>query len=122
VIINAPDGSAHPDMQLNIMSARVIDLVAGDKSRWHLAGDQLFIDLDLSVQNLPVGSRLAIGSAIIEVTPPPHSGCQKFVDRYGVEAMKFVNSPTGKELRLRGLNAQVVQPGVIQVGERVRKV
>ncbi len=117
-----PDGSAHPEMQLNIMNSRVIALVAGDKTRWPLAGDQLFLDLDLSADNLPAGTRLAIGSAVIEVTPPPHLGCHKFVSRFGLDAMKFVNSPLGRELHLRGINARVVQPGLIRVGETARKI
>ena len=117
-----PDGSSHPDTQLNIMNARAIALVAPDKDRWPLAGDQLFIDMDFSEENLPAGTRLSLGSAIIEVTPPPHTGCRKFVSRFGLEAMKFVNSPVGKELHLRGLNAKVVQPGVIRVGCVVKKV
>jgi MOSC domain-containing protein YiiM len=117
-----PDGSPHPDMQLNIMSSRVIALVAREPQRWQLAGDQLFIDLDLSAANLPPGTRLALGSAMIEVTPQPHTGCKKFVERFGMEAMKFVNSPMGRELQLRGINARVVQPGTIHVGDLVRKI
>ena len=116
------DGSAHPDMQLNLMNARVIALLAQDKSRWPLAGDQLFVDLDLSADNLPPGVRLAVGSAVIEVTAQPHTGCQKFVARFGVDATKFVNSPLGRELNLRGVNARVVQPGQIRVGDTVRKL
>ena len=116
-----PDRSSHPGMQLNVMNSRVIQLIAQDKERWQLAGDQLFVDLDLSGDNLPPGTRLSIGSAIIEVTPEPHTGCAKFVERFGVEAMKFVNSPSGRSLRLRGLNARVIQPGTIRVGDTVRK-
>ena len=116
-----PDGSSHPDMQLNIMSSRVIALVARDPDRWQLAGDQLFVDLDLSAANLPPGTRLSIGSAVVEVTSQPHTGCRKFVERFGMDAMKFVNSPAGKQLHLRGINARVVQPGVIRVGDLVRK-
>jgi hypothetical protein len=116
------DGAAHPEMQLNLMNARAIDLIAADKSRWHLAGDQLFVDLDLSGDNLPPGSRLAIGTAIIEVTAVPHTGCKKFVARFGLEAMKVVNSPLGRELNLRGINAKVVQSGTIVRGDAVRKV
>jgi hypothetical protein len=116
------DGSAHPDMQLNIMNARVAALVAQDKDRWQLAGDQLYVDMDLSAENLPAGTRLAIGSAVIEVTPPPHTGCKKFVSRFGLEAMKFVNSPVGRELHLRGINARVIQPGLIRVGQVVKKL
>ncbi len=117
-----PDGSAHPDMQLNIMNARVIALVAQDQDRWQLAGDQLFIDLDLSAENLPAGTQLAIGSAVIQVSPQPHTGCQKFVARFGLDAVKFVNSDVGKELHLRGINAKVVQSGTIRVGDLVRKI
>jgi hypothetical protein len=116
------DGSAHPDMQLNIMNARVAALVAQDKDRWQLAGDQLYIDMDLSAENLPPGTQLVIGSAVIEVTPPPHTGCKKFVSRFGLDAMKFVNSNIGRELHLRGINARVVQAGVIRVGDLVNKL
>ncbi len=116
------DGSAHPHMQLNIMNARVAALVAQAQDRWQLAGDQLYVDMDLSAANLPPETRLSIGSAIIEVTPPPHTGCKKFVSRFGLEAMKFVNSSVGRELNLRGINARVVQPGVIRVGQVVKKI
>lgn len=116
------DGSAHPDMQLNIMNARATALVAQSKERWQLAGDQLYLDMDLSEENLPPGTRLAIGSAVIEVTPIPHNGCKKFVARFGLDAMKFVNSPVGKQLHLRGINARVVQEGVIRVGDIARKL
>lgn len=116
------DGSSHPDMQLNIMNARAIDLISQDKDRWSLAGDQLFVDMDLSAENLPSGTQLVLGSAIIEVTAQPHTGCKKFVARFGLDAMKFVNSPVGKQLNLRGINAKVVQAGVIRVGDIVKKI
>jgi hypothetical protein len=116
------DGLAHPDMQLNVMNSRVIALVAQERERWHLAGDQLFVDLDLSGENLPPGTRLALGSAVIEVTPQPHTGCQKFVSRFGMDAMKFVNSPMGRQLNLRGINAKVVLPGVIRVRDAAKKL
>jgi hypothetical protein len=116
------DGSPHPDMQINVMNARVTALVAQEKSRWHLAGDQLYLDMDLSEENLPAGTQLAIGSAVIEVTPPPHTGCMKFVSRFGLDAMKFVNSPVGRQLHLRGINAKVVQPGTIRVGNVAKKL
>ena len=115
------DGSAHPDMQLNIMNSRVVALVAQQSERWALAGDQLFVDLDLGAENLPPGTRLAFGSAVIEVTKQPHTGCAKFVERFGLDAMKFVNSDEGKRFHLRGINARVVVSGVIRVGEIIRK-
>jgi hypothetical protein len=117
-----PDGAAHPDMQLNIMNARVIALLAREKDRWPLAGDQLFIDMDVSSENLPPGTRLALGSAVIEVTDQPHTGCKKFEARFGLDALKFVNSPLGRQLQLRGFNAKVTQPGVIRVGDFVKKI
>ena len=116
------DGSPHPDMQLNVMNARAIALFAQARDRWPLAGDQLFVDLDLSPENLPAGTRLALGSAVIEVTNQPHTGCKKFVERFGLDALKFVSSPVGKELNLRGINAKVIQPGVIRVGCQVKKI
>jgi len=117
-----PDGSPHPDMQLNVINARAIALIAGPKERWPLAGDQLVVDLDLTSENLPPGTRLAIGTAMIEVTNQPHTGCGKFVERFGVDAMKFVNSTIGRRFSLRGINAKVVRPGTIRVGDIARKV
>lgn len=116
------DGSAHPDMQLNIMNTRVIDLVAQQKERWPLAGDQLYVDLDLSNENLPAGTQLSIGNAIIEVTAEPHTGCKKFVARFGLDAMKFVNSGLGRQINLRGINAKVIQPGSIAKNDTVSKL
>lgn len=116
------DGSSHPDMQLNIMGSRTIALLAQSPERWALAGDQLYVDLDLSEANLPPGTQLMIGSAVVEVTPQPHTGCGKFVERFGLDAMKFVNSPLGRSLRLRGLNARVVKPGTIRAGDSVTVV
>ena len=117
-----PDGSPHPEMQLNIMNARVTALLARERDRWQLAGDQLYLDMDLGAENLPVGTQLALGSAVIEVTPQPHTGCKKFVSRFGLDAMKFINSTVGRELHLRGINAKVVQPGLIRVGDVARKI
>ena len=117
-----PDKSPHPDMQLNIMNARVIALLAQTQERWPLAGDQLYIDMDLSKANLPAGTRLALGDAVLEVTDQPHTGCGKFVDRFGADAMKFVNSQLGRELCLRGINARVVQAGTIRKGNMAKRV
>ena len=115
------DGSANPEMQINIMNSRVIALVAQDKDRWPLAGDQLYLNMDLSAENLPAGTRLALGSAVIEVTAAPHTGCKKFVSRFGLDAMKFVNSPLGLQLHLRGINAMVIRSGVVRIGDVATK-
>jgi len=117
-----PDNSPHPDMQLNVINSRFVELIAGsDQQDWALAGDQLYLDLDLSVDALPAGSRLAIGAeAVIEVTDQPHTGCAKFAARFGRDAHKLVWSEEGKRLRLRGLNARVVTPGTIRPNDPVR--
>ena len=120
---HAPDGTPDPDKQLNLMNARAVDLVAGARERWALAGDQLYVDFDLGEENAPPGTRLALGdTAVVEVTPPPHLGCKKFKQRFGVEAMRFFNSPAGSALNLRGVNARVVTPGTVRVGDVVRKL
>lgn len=116
------DGSPHPDMQVNVMNARAALLVARDAGRRMLAGDQLYLDLDLSPSNLPPGTRIALGSAVLEVSDQPHLGCAKFAARFGEDAWRFVNSRVGRELRLRGLNARVVVAGTVRVGDTVRKV
>jgi MOSC domain-containing protein YiiM len=118
-----PDGAAEENRQITIMNARAIALFAGDdRARWAEAGDQLFIDLDLSDANLPAGTRLQLGSAVVEVTPEPHNGCAKFADRFGIDAARFVNSPEGKELHLRGINARVVHAGTVSAGDVASKV
>jgi hypothetical protein len=117
------DGRAHPDMQLNVINARLSRLVGGDDDDVRaLAGDQLHVDLDISFENLPAGTRLAIGDAVIEVTEQPHTGCVKFAARFGKEALRFVNVGIGKQLRLRGLNAKVVTPGTIRRGDTITKL
>ena len=112
------------EAQLTIMGVRAATLITGgeDRERWALAGDQLYVDLDLSQENLPPGSRVAIGDAIVEITADPHTGCGKFSRRFGVDALKFVNTQRGRELRLRGVNARVVEPGEIRVGDPVRRL
>ena len=119
---STPDGSPNIEMQITVINSRVAALVAQEKERWPLAGDQLYVDLDLSAENLPAGARIALGSALIEVTAPLHLGCQKFVARFGLEAMKFVNSAVGKQHRLRGIHARVIEPGMIRSGDVARKV
>ena len=116
------DGQPHPDVQICIMNARCIALIAGERERWPLAGDNLFIDLDLTPDNMPPGTRLAIGSAVIEITDTLHAGCASFSERYGRDATIFVNTGEGKKLRLRGIYARVVQDGRITAGDRVVKV
>lgn len=116
------NGLGHPEMQLNVMNYRFAELISGSRERVPLAGDQLFVDLDLSLENLPVGTRLSIGEAVIEVTAIPHLGCKKFVERFGLEAMKFANSDFGRSHNLRGINAKVVISGEISKGNTVEKI
>jgi MOSC domain-containing protein YiiM len=104
------------------MNARVITLLAQEKEHWQLAGDQLFVDMDLSIGNLPPGTQLALGSAVIQVTSQPHTGCQKFAARFGPDALKFVSSREGRQLNLRGINAKIVRPGVIRVSDVLKKL
>jgi MOSC domain len=117
-----PDRSPHPEMQLNIMNARVTALIAGTAQRWALAGDQLYVDMDISEANLPPGTRLRLGAAVIEVTAQPHLGCAKFTARFGRDAMRFVNTAEGRALRLRGMNAKVVSGGTIRHGDLLGKL
>lgn len=117
-----PDGSADPQAQLNIMNSRAVALISPDPSRRPLAGDQLYLDLDLSPENLPVGTRLALGDLIIEINSSPHTGCAKFAQRFGTDAARFVNSPAGKAVRLRGICATVAQAGTVRTGDAVRKL
>ena len=116
------NGLAHPDMQLNLMNARAIALIAQNPQRWQLAGDQFYVDLDLSPDNLPVGSQLQIGDAVIVVTAEPHLGCHKFMERFGRDAAQWVNSEVGKSLNLRGINARVLKAGNVSVGSGISKL
>jgi len=117
-----PDGSPHPDMQLTLMNARVIAMLAGDRERWALAGDQLFVDLDLSAGNLPAGTRLELGTAVIQVTEPPHTGCKKLMQRYGQDALRFLSDRSRQAERLRGIYTRVVRSGTMRAGDPIRKV
>ncbi len=120
--LRTADSATKPETQLTLMNSRCVSLLAQDEDRWQLAGDQLYVDLDLSEENLPPGTRLAIGEAVIEVTHIPHNGCSKFIARFGAEAKAFVNSPVGKQLHLRGIYAKVITPGKICEGDGVRKM
>jgi MOSC domain-containing protein YiiM len=119
--MSLPDGRPHPDVQVTLMNARAIALIAQEEARWPLAGDNLIVDLDLSADNLPPGTRLAIGSALLEITEVPHTGCRKFAARFGVDATRFVNSREGRQLHLRGIYARIVERGVVAVGDLVEK-
>jgi MOSC domain-containing protein YiiM len=116
------DGGPNPDSQLTLMNARAAAAIAGDREHWPMAGDQLYVDFDLSITNLPPGSRVQIGSSVIEFSETPHTGCSKFSARYGVDALKFVNSPVGRELRLRGANCRVIEPGTVRAGDAIWKL
>ncbi len=120
--LTLPDGRPHPDVQICIMNSRMINLVAGERNRWQLAGDNLFVDLDPSRENLRTSQLLSIGESVIEITEQSHNGCAKFSHRFGPSALKVVNSPTGKELRLRGIYAKVIKAGDVRVGDPITKV
>ena len=119
---HTPDHSADLEAQITLMSSRVIDLLTSEKELWQLAGDQLFVDLDLGIENLPPHSQIQIGSAILEISAKPHTGCKKFSGRFGVDALAFISTPLGKSLRMRGVNAKVIQAGEIHVGDVVKKL
>ena len=119
---STPDGSADPEAQLTVISTRVLRAIEPDQSRWSLAGDQLYVDLDLRADTLPAGSRLAIGDAVIEISAKPHTGCEKFAARFGIDALAWISTPVGKAHRMRGLNARIVRGGEIAVGDVIRRL
>ena len=119
---HTPDGKPDPKAEVTLMNARAAALVAQTEARWPLAGDQLYVDLELGYGNLPAGTQLAVGTAVVEITEEPHTGCAKFAERFGTDAARFVNSPVGREHNLRGVNARVITGGVVRPGDRVRKI
>ena len=116
------DGSAHPEAQVTIINSRLLALIAQSEERWELSGDQLIVDLDISVDNLPAGTQLSVGSAVLEVSKKPHTGCGKFAQRFGKDALRFISTPRGNALRLRGVNTRVIQSGSMRVGDAVTKL
>jgi hypothetical protein len=116
------DGSANPEAEITLMNSRTIQIIAGERERWSLAGDQIFVDFDLSIDNLPPGQRIVIGTAILEISATPHTGCAKFTERFGNGAIRFVNSPEGRQARRRGVNTRIIQGGIIQMGDKIIKL
>ncbi len=119
---SSADGGPHPDAQITIMSARAAAAVIGPVERWPLAGDQIYADLDISHETLPAGAQLRLGDAILEVTAKPHRGCAKFAARFGRDALRFVNTGEGRDLRMRGVNCRVVQPGTVRSGDTITRL
>jgi hypothetical protein len=118
---STPDGSAARYAQITLMNVRYTELIAGDRERWAEAGDQLYVELDLSMDNLPAGSELAVGTAVLRISEEPHTGCAKFSARFGSDAWRLANSDEGRALRLRGLNASIVTSGTVREGDIVTK-
>jgi len=119
---NTPDGRSDRIRQVTVMNSRALASVAGERGRWELAGDQLIVDLDLSMVNLPAGTRLQIGEAVAEVTEPPHTGCAKFAGRYGVDALAWVSDRAGRQRRRRGMHVRVLRSGTVRPGDLIRKL
>jgi MOSC domain-containing protein YiiM len=118
---HTPDGSADPEDQVTLMSTRVLAAIEPDRARWPLAGDQLYVDMDLGAENLPAGTRLAIGGAVVVVSAKPHTGCAKFAARFGADARAWINDPARRELRMRGINVRIERGGTVRVGDVVRR-
>jgi MOSC domain-containing protein YiiM len=116
------DGSADPLRQITVINSRVLASIAGDRDRWRLAGDQLIVDFDLSIDSLPAGSRLQVGQAVVEVTEPPHTGCAKFAGRFGAEALVWANGRQGRQRRRRGMHVRVLVSGTVRQGDTIRRL
>ena len=116
------DGSPHRGMQMAIMNSRVAHAVSGDRARWALAGDQLFVDFDLAADRMVPGARLAVGDAVVQVTDMPHTGCAKFAKRFGADALRFLNSPRGRAMNMRGIFVEIVTGGTVRVGDSIEVV
>ncbi|MEL6308623.1 MAG: MOSC domain-containing protein [Chloroflexota bacterium] len=116
------DGSANPEAQITLMNSRIIALLAKDRDDWAPAGDQFFVDFDLSQINMPTGQRFQLGEAILEVSATPHTGCAKFTERYGSAAIRFVNSKEGRSQNRRGINAKIITGGTVKKGDTIHKL
>ena len=119
---STPDGSSNPEAQITLMSTRVLESIEPDPSRWPLAGDQFYVDLDLSEENLPAGTRLAIGEAEVEVTAMPHTGCLQFSQRFGADALRWISTHEARARRMRGMYVRIVTGGTVRVGDVVRRI
>jgi hypothetical protein len=121
-LTSSPDGRPDPLRQITVMNSRVLASIAGHRDRWQLAGDQLIVDLDLSIDGLPPGTRLQIGDAVTEVTEPPHTGCAKFAGRFGADALAWANGHAGRQQRRRGMHVRVLESGTVRPGDAIRKL
>lgn len=108
----------NPEAQLAVIQTDIAELIANGQPL-PLFGDNLFLNLDLSRENLPTGSRLRVGAAVLEVTPKPHNGCAKFHARFGAAALRFASHPDRRHLNLRGIYLKVVEGGELAVGDAV---
>ncbi len=117
-----PDGKSDPIVQIAITNTRLLAAICPDKSRWPLAGDQIYTELNLSKTNLPVGTRLSAGTVILEITQEPHLGCSQYAEHFGKDSLKFTLTPRGRELNLRGIYAKVIKSGSINTGDRISKI
>jgi hypothetical protein len=124
--INRPGlGSDKPSpyAQVTVMNARYTELIAGPSAEdWAQAGDQIYVELDISADNLPAGTRISLGEAVLEISAEPHTGCAQFSARFGSEALRAANTERGRRLRLRGANTVVVQAGMVRTGDTARKL